>query len=228
MKHKNNRMDPFRFSIVNETFANEHWVVEENAREFAKSVVNYPTETSWVRAMKVEDSLGERYLIYGQFHNNDGHTEHVDDCLERFTMKDWREIADHITKLKLKEAGISDDGIDQIEWPTPEISVTKTADVEDNDCIDLVKFEWVTSYEVFRQILDNAELQPEEEEETCPHCDAVIIFKPEKGKDILICPECGKAFCACSLCDCQNHGSCDKCETSKVCERIYNANEVNP
>ena len=216
--------DPFRFSIVNETFANEHWVVEENAREFAESVVNYPTETSWVRTKKTEDGLGVRYFVYGQFHNNDGHTEHVDDCLERFTMRNWREIADHVTKRMLEKAGRNAHDIADIEWPTPEIAVTKTADVNDNDCIDLVKFEWETSEDVFRILSeDGADC---EAEEICPHCDAVIRFRPVKGKDIIVCPDCGKAICACSLCDCQNHGSCDDCDTERICARVYGAKEV--
>lgn len=221
------RRDPFRFSIETKAGANEGFVLDENAKQFAESVVNYPTETSWVKVRKVTDGLGERYLVYGQFHNNDGHTEHVDDCLEQFTMRHWREIADHITRLMLADAGESDESIDLTDWPTPEIAVTKTADVHDGDCIDLVKFEWVTSERVFNVLVDRL-MNPEEEEETCPHCDTVVKFRPEEGKDILICPECGKAFCACSLCDCQNHGNCDECETTKACERVYNAKGANP
>lgn len=213
--------DPFRFGL---TFVPREDVDDLNMKQFANSVVNYPTETSWVRAKKITDDLGDRFIIYGQFHNDRGHTVNVDDCLERFNMRHWRVIADEITRLLLKRAGLDDAGINRMDWPTPEVTVTKTADVNNDDCIDLVKFEWQTLDQVVANVIELP--MAKGAEEFCPHCEAVVKFIPSVGKDIIICPSCGKAIAACSTCN--NHANCgDPCEAEKICDRIYNAKEVH-
>lgn len=212
--------DPFRFGL---TFTQGD-DLDANVKQFANSVVNYPTETSWVRAKKITDDLGDRFIIYGQFHNDRGHTVNVDDCLERFNMRHWRAIADEITGLLLKRAGLDDAGINRMDWPTPEVTVTKTADVNNDDCIDLVKFEWPTLDQVAKNVIELP--MAKESEEFCPHCEAVVKFIPAAGKDIIICPSCGKAIAACSTCN--NHAYCgNPCVAEKICDHIYNAKEVH-
>lgn len=205
------RRDPFRFSIETRIGAHEDFVLDENAREFAESVVNYPTPSSWVNAVKKTEGRTERYVIEGQFCNDTGHLEHVDDCLERFTMRHWREIADRITRLMLANAGFGEEDIDAADWPVPEIAVTKMADPCNDDCIDCVRFEWETSWEVFNRI-DNVK------EEICAYCEHTIKYKFQTGMRTIVCPECGKVNALCGACD-LDRTECE-CEVARACAKV--------
>lgn len=212
------RRDPFRHSITTKAGAVEGFVLDENACEFAESIVNYPTDSSWVHAVKRTEGRTERCVIEGQFCNDAGHLEHVDDCLERFTMRHWREIADRITRLMLVNAGLGEEDIDAVDWPVPVIAVTKTADPRNDDCIDCVRFEWETTAEIFRHITNG--LGDRVEEETCTYCDHVIKYRFRPGVRTVVCPECGKVNALCNLCNGPDHDKCRGCEVSEACAKV--------
>lgn len=96
------RRDPFRHSITTKAGANEGFVLDENAKQFAESVVNYPTPSSWVIAKKKSEWRTERYVIEGQF-SNDAVTKMADpcndDCIDcvKFEWETTVDVFHHVT-----------------------------------------------------------------------------------------------------------------------------------
>ena len=168
-------------------------------------------------------------LISFDYANSFGPTCTVDDVLERMNMRDWRMTCDEFCKSVLRKGGLDPQDYD---WPTP---LPKVMRVPEDDGTDITARVCVTfkvdgrTYEAIRGILVNEdrtrEKSPDDRgEETCSDCDAQIRYKVEKGKTIVVCPECGKIQPICSECTRPEHGkgACSTCELMIKCGELEN------
>ena len=59
-------------------------------------------------------------------------------------------------------------------------------------------------------------------EETCVNCDTQIKYKAEKGKNVVVCPECGALNPICNECTRpeREKNACDRCKIYNLCKKM--------
>lgn len=143
-----------------------------------------------------------KFRLTVTFANVVGPTCAVDGILEGLNLLDWRMVCDKFLANVLAQMG---EDADEYDWPTPHPEVTHVSEDGDTDVHAAVRLMWPVDEKTWRKVSEFNERKIRAQtgtrgEETCCECDTPIKYTVEKGKTVVMCPNCGTLNPLCREC----------------------------